>query len=182
MKKLVLLTLLVSLPAFAVLDDLAIGGGISHSTPELEGGSMTGNVDEDSEISFNGGLLGFYRTQKGRKLRTGLMLVSKKGEVSNTDVEYLYFQVPLTIMRNYSKKMNFFYGLNFGLNLSDDCKPQSGSCDLENVSTIIHPFTVGLRYELSNKVFFEGSYEYSLKENSESINMNSLFLNIFFKL
>lgn len=186
MKLLLVFLLVLSTSVSAkMLDDLAIGGGISYSFPETES-SLNTDIDEDSVASFNVGILGMYRTQKGRKIRTGLMLVSKKGEFesggSESEVEFLYLQAPLTVMRSYSKTTNFFYGINLGLKLDADCDVKNGDCDIENDAMLIHPFTIGLRYELSKELNFEASYEYSLKENSEGLNMNGLFLNVFYNL
>lgn len=183
--KMLLVLLLLAGQAHA-LDEKSVGGGFTYSMPDAVGGFDT-DVDENSEVSFNAGLIGFYRTPKGKKFRTGIMLVSKKAEIKAGNLEhkysFTYITAPLTMMKNYRKGVDMFYGISPGLLINDDCDEKNGNDKCEgNEATLVYPLTVGVRYNLDTKLNLEISYDYALRENVSGVKMNSLAFNVFYDL
>lgn len=184
--KLFLVFLLLSTSAFA-LDNKSIGGGIILPFGNYDTG-VDGDIDVEMPLSFNVGMLGNYRSAKGKKFRTGIMLVQKKAEaeIGNSDfkLSLLYAMIPLTIVRSFDKGMDVFYGINPALKINDECDYEArtnDNCD-GDTATIIHPLTIGLRKNLDNKLNFEVSYEHALKDNHTGVRINSLMLNLFYDL
>ena len=184
--KLLLVFLLASTSAFA-LDNKAIGGGFNYATTSYNAG-VDADFENKNPIGFNLGMLGFYRTAKGQKIRTGIMLVNKKAEAEESNVDFklkaTYISVPLTMVRNMKKGFDLFYGLNPALKIDDDCDNESNTndkCD-GDTATLVHPFTIGIRKNLDGKLNLEVSYEHALKDSHTGVRMNGLMFNVFYDL
>jgi hypothetical protein len=189
MRFLALALMLVSTQAFADIN-LAIGGGLNFSKPDVDGSPGSG-VDEAWNADFTMGAKALFDMNETFKFRTGAFLQQKtagydidiSGVEGDLNAKIIYASIPLTVQVEANSNFAFFGGYVLDYAINDYCTAGGDfdSCDVSGVKQITHIATAGVVLHASEKFDLEASYQHGLSEVYSDVKLNSLQFAGFFK-
>lgn len=149
-----LMIVLTSLSAHA--DKLSLFGGLNST--EFDGG---GNWDREFGYEFGASYVKNFQPKFA--LRTGGGIVKKQSEFDavggSTDVEYLFLEIPATLMFAVTSQFHVFGGFNLDITLADDgTRSESFALNLP----------LGVRYNIEGPHSIEGIFEFGITDIAKS--------------
>lgn len=163
MKSLVTLLMLLGLSFNAMANDMGFYAGLNMT--EIK----TDTVSYDSEIGFDLGMSYIADLGLPFLVRTGAGLSVKNSSYSIIDVSLTYLEVPATAFFKFNDQFAGFAGLNFLLNVADDCEVSGGTCTLNDPETFVMALALGTRINLAAGSDIEVVYEKGLTEVAEDV-------------
>lgn len=137
----------------------ALGARSNSGTTDVSGANVT------NKVSFDGGILGVVPIAGQFAFRSGFIVTQRNAEISPTnqgsiDVQFMYVDVPVTLMFLATPTAGVFAGPVIGMNVSKDCSASNGTgSQCTNVQSVIFPLTIGVQARIFNQVGAEIYYE-----------------------
>lgn len=119
-------------------------------------------------------------------LRSGFLYTRRSAWIDNTasgtvDIQYAYFDVPVTAQLRFSDLAGVFGGFVVGFNQSKDVSCSRTQCAAADMRSVILPWQVGLNFRLISSLGGELFYEYVPGDLSANVqNMRSVGANLIY--
>ena len=187
---LLLLPLLFIFSGYAWSDTrVGLYGSLLYNVPEVEvsGGNQ---VDENSEFGFGAGVRALMGLNDRWYVRSGAGLVYKKvsaeisngSETTNTDLSWLYLNIPATLYLKASPGVGIFGGTALQARLGDSCNSDGATnkCAFKNEKSIVLPFVLGFDFNFNEAITLEISYEGGLMESTDDVKVGSAVMSLIY--
>lgn len=125
------------------------------------------NVSYDKELGLEVGATA-HIDMGGLVFRTGAGYVQKNSSVevlgTNVDFSLSYLEVPVTALFWINDTVGIFGGLNFDLNIGDDCEITGGTCTMTDPDSLVYNLSLGGHFKVSDMSRIEAQFELGLSD------------------
>lgn len=145
--------------------EMGVIGGIQTTDVKVSDSSLS----TSSDVGFRGGVLGFAEITREAYIRTGVAIGQRKfslqSEGMRTQGEFLYLEVPVTLLYLFNEHVGFYAGAELGIKLSDSARSNdvtSNAAGWINPNSLIFGPTIGGHFRFTPDLGMELGYVYGL--------------------
>lgn len=149
------LTLILSVLLFgsvAQARQLGVFGGFNST-------EFDSSASWDRELGFEGGMTAHFDVNSEFIFRTGAGFVQKNSSTTlfgtTTDIEFLYLEIPVTVLYYFNDMVGMIGGLNFDFKFTDDCSRAGSNCTVTDPESLVFNLVLGAHIKFNENSRFE---------------------------